>query len=401
MGMCQSQSQEEKVERERNKQIEHQLSKDRKKMRAEVKILLLGAGESGKSTIVKQMRIIHLEGFSEEERLSFKEIIYFNVLKQMRALVVACQKLEIKLSGDNEPLLQKWSDLRLVFHQTHLTEELAEDVKKLWVDDGIQEAFARSSEYQLNDSAKYFFDHMERIAVPDYVPNEQDVLRVRAKTTGIVETEFDVKNVHFRLVDVGGQRNERKKWIHCFQDVTAIIFCVSMSEYDMVLEEDETQNRMLESLRLFDDIVNNMWFRNTSVILFLNKIDLFEVKIKKVDLKVCFPEYDQGLDYDAASSFIEAKFVEVNKSQKSRYIYTHYTCATDTGNIRVVIGAVQVRYTHSSYISFHFLFHFLFFILFYFRTFSLLHHWTNLDLVVVRINFSFVNYNNNNLNNDQ
>jgi len=348
MGMCQSQSQEEKVERERNKQIEHQLSKDRKKMRAEVKILLLGAGESGKSTIVKQMRIIHLEGFSEEERLSFKEIIYFNVLKQMRALVVACQKLEIKLSGDNEPLLQKWSDLRLVFHQTHLTEELAEDVKKLWVDDGIQEAFARSSEYQLNDSAKYFFDHMERIAVPDYVPNEQDVLRVRAKTTGIVETEFDVKNVHFRLVDVGGQRNERKKWIHCFQDVTAIIFCVSMSEYDMVLEEDETQNRMLESLRLFDDIVNNMWFRNTSVILFLNKIDLFEVKIKKVDLKVCFPEYDQGLDYDAASSFIEAKFVEVNKSQKSRYIYTHYTCATDTGNIRVVIGAVQDIFLTSS-----------------------------------------------------
>jgi guanine nucleotide-binding protein G(i) subunit alpha len=44
----------------------------------------------------------------------------------------------------------------------------------------------------------------------------------------------------FRLFDVGGQRSERKKWIHCFEDVTAIIFCVAMSEYDQVLHEDET-----------------------------------------------------------------------------------------------------------------------------------------------------------------
>lgn len=39
---------------------------------------------------------------------------------------------------------------------------------------------------------------------------------------------------------MGGQRSERKKWIHCFEDVTAIIFCVAMSEYDQVLHEDET-----------------------------------------------------------------------------------------------------------------------------------------------------------------
>ena len=47
----------------------------------------------------------------------------------------------------------------------------------------------------------------------------------------------------FRLFDVGGQRSERKKWIHCFEDVTAIIFCVAMSEYDQVLHEDETTVR--------------------------------------------------------------------------------------------------------------------------------------------------------------
>lgn len=51
------------------------------------------------------------------------------------------------------------------------------------------------------------------------------------------------------------------------------------------------QNRMQESLKLFDSICNNKWFTDTSIILFLNKKDLFEEKIKKSPLTVCFPEY--------------------------------------------------------------------------------------------------------------
>ena len=47
----------------------------------------------------------------------------------------------------------------------------------------------------------------------------------------------------FRMFDVGGQRSERKKWIHCFEGVTAIIFCVALSGYDLVLAEDEEMNR--------------------------------------------------------------------------------------------------------------------------------------------------------------
>ena len=98
--------------------------------------------------------------------------------------------------------------------------------------------------------------------------------------------------MHFyRMVDVGGQRSERKKWIHCFQDVTAVIFCVAMSEYDLKLYEDETVNRMHESIKLFDEICNSRWFAETSIVLFLNKSDLFREKIKKVNLNVCFPDY--------------------------------------------------------------------------------------------------------------
>jgi len=107
---------------------------------------------------------------------------------------------------------------------------------------------------------------------------------------------FDVHNLIFfcfssRMFDVGGQRSERKKWIHCFEGVTAIIFCVALSGYDLVLAEDEEMNRMIESMKLFDSICNNKWFVETSIILFLNKKDLFEEKIAKSPLTICFPEY--------------------------------------------------------------------------------------------------------------
>lgn len=77
--------------------------------------------------------------------------------------------------------------------------------------------------------------------MPDYLPTESDVLRARIKTTGIFETRFPMSQLMIHMFDVGGQRSERKKWIHCFEGVTLIIFCVALSEYDQVLLEDPGQ----------------------------------------------------------------------------------------------------------------------------------------------------------------
>ncbi len=94
------------------------------------------------------------------------------------------------------------------------------------------------------------------------------------------------------MFDVGGQRSERRKWIHCFEDVTSIIFLAALSEFDQVLAESETDNRMEESVALFSSIMKYPWFKNASVILFLNKNDLLEEKIKKSNLKDFFPEFE-------------------------------------------------------------------------------------------------------------
>ena len=111
------------------------------------------------------------------------------------------------------------------------------------------------------------------------------------------------------MLDAGGQRSERKKWIHCFEDITAVLFVLAISEYDQNLFEDERVNRMHESIVLFDSLCNSKWFANTPFILFLNKIDIFENKIKKNPLKNYFPDYDDKPDdTNEAIKFFETNF---------------------------------------------------------------------------------------------
>lgn len=95
------------------------------------------------------------------------------------------------------------------------------------------------------------------------------------------------------MYDVGGQRSQRRKWVYCFEDVRAVLFVVALSGYDMTLLEDTTVNRLEESLNLFEQIVNNRWFKEASFVLFLNKLDLFREKIMSSSrhLRHFFPDY--------------------------------------------------------------------------------------------------------------
>jgi len=205
----------------------------------------------------------------------------------------------------------------------------------------VKEAVRRSREFQLNDSAVYYFNSIDRMCSPGYLPTDQDILRSRVKTTGITETTFKVGELTYKLFDVGGQRSERKKWIHCFENVTALVFLVSLSEYDQMLYEDESVNRMQEALTLFDSICNSRWFVKTSIILFLNKIDLFAEKLPRSPLADYFPDYTGGENYDAACEYLLHRFVSLNQSAATKQIYAHYTCATDTQQIKFVLSAIQ------------------------------------------------------------
>nr|CAD7457855.1 unnamed protein product [Timema tahoe] len=331
----------EKEAAERSKNIDKNLRADGERAARVVKLLLLGAGESGKSTIVKQMKIIHETGYSKEECEQYRPVVYSNTIQSLMAIIRAMGQLRIDFSDPGRAdHARQFFTLACAAEEGELTTELVILMKRLWQDAGVQLCFTRSREYQLNDSAAYYLNALDRISLPNYVPTQQDVLRTRVKTTGIVETHFSFKGLHFKMFDVGGQRSERKKWIHCFEGVTSIIFCVALSGYDLVLAEDEEMNRMIESMKLFDSICNSKWFVETSIILFLNKKDLFEEKIVKSPLTICFPEYTGSNTYEEAAAYIQLKFENLNKRKDHKEIYTHFTCATDTNNIQFVFDAV-------------------------------------------------------------
>uniref|UniRef100_S4RPV7 Guanine nucleotide binding protein (G protein), alpha transducing activity polypeptide 2 n=1 Tax=Petromyzon marinus TaxID=7757 RepID=S4RPV7_PETMA len=324
-----------------SKELEKKLAEDAEKEARTVKLLLLGAGESGKSTIVKQMKIIHKNGYSEAECLEFKAIIYSNTLQSILAIVRAMETFSIDYgdparAADGRQLFNLADSLE----EGSMPNELSAIIIRLWKDTGVQASFDRASEYQLNDSASYYLNDLDRLMNPSYLPNEQDVLRSRVKTTGIIEDSFCFKDLQFRMFDVGGQRSERKKWIHCFEGVTCIIFCGALSAYDMVLVEDDEVNRMHESLHLFNSICNHRYFNDTSIVLFLNKKDLFEEKVKKVHLNICFPDYDGPNTFDDAGAYIKNQFLDLNLRKEAKEIYSHLTCATDTQNVKFVFDAV-------------------------------------------------------------
>lgn len=127
---------------------------------------------------------------------------------------------------------------------------------------------------------KYYFNKIDAIMQPDYLASDDDILYARVRTSGIVTERYIIDGTMFEMYDVGGQRNERKKWIHCFDNVTAIIFVAALSEYDQVLFEDASTNRMIEAITLFKEICNNKFFANSSMLLFLNKKDLFADKVR-------------------------------------------------------------------------------------------------------------------------
>jgi len=275
-------------------------------------------------------------GFGVEERMHFKEVIHENVMYSIRSLITAAAKMNIELSKKNKAIAERLLEVSTV----ELDEDLGKDINACYKDEAIKDVVANYSSFHLLDSAEYFLSNIDRIVMPDYTPTIDDLLRCRAKTTGIQELQIEIQRNLFIIVDVGGQRSERKKWIHCFQDVTAVLFFVALSEYDLKLYEDEDTNRMHESLKLFDEISNSKWFSHVPIILFLNKSDLFKEKIEKVNITVAFPDYEGPQEFEATSEFIQQQFVALNENPE-KAIYTHITCATNTENIRLVFDSVR------------------------------------------------------------
>lgn len=326
-----------------------------KKPSVQAKILLLGSGESGKSTILRQIKIIHQNGFSESEKLDYKPFVFQNVIESIQCVVKAIYeyKMEPQVTSISSDELQFIKDYELPYEAesdtTHLSldPKVADLIEKLLSDDTVKTLLSDNKyEFYILDSAKYFFENLNNIRKSDYLPSITDILRTRKQTSGIFDIKFQMDDLDVHLYDVGGQRSERKKWIHCFDNVTAIIFCVSLSEYDQTLLEAPDKNRLEESLSLFESVVNSMWFKRTAVILCLNKIDIFIDKLQTLPLENYFPDYVGGPNVNKAVKYILWRFKQLNRANLNLVPYV--TQATDTDNIRLAFAIVRETILHNN-----------------------------------------------------
>nr|BAB84093.1 heterotrimeric GTP binding protein alpha subunit [Nicotiana tabacum] len=310
--------------------IERRIEQETKADKHIQKLLLLGAGDSGKSTIFKQIKLLFQTGFDEAELKNYIPVIHANVYQTIKVLhdgskELAQSELEASkylLSAENKDIGEKLSEIGGRLDYPHLTKDLVQDIEALRKDPAIQETILRGNELQVPDCAHYFMENLQRFSDINYVPSKEDVLFARIRTTGVVEIQFSPVGENkksgevYRLFDVGGQRNERRKWIHLFEGVTAVIFCAAISEYDQTLFEDERKNRMMETKELFEWVLKQPCFEKTSFMLFLNKFDIFEQKALKVPLNVCewFKDYQSvstgKQEIEHAYEFVKKKLEE-------------------------------------------------------------------------------------------
>jgi len=365
-----------------NQKIDDQLLMDRTREEQKIKLLLLGAGESGKSTIFKQMRIIYGTPRTDDNLRMFGVVIRSNCITVTRKLCQVIRMLELEEDLEEEDATDG-ADMTpfeafelLVSHLIDGTAEplepldLSEDwvghcataglgpnndaqmflqiwkpIQILWKSDTMQESvWKKRSLVNIIDGHKDFLDSIDRIVSKSFKPTQQDVLLARVKTTQVVMERYRIDGIDFEMYDVGGQRSERRKWIDCFDSVDAVIFVVALSEYDQNLAESKRTNRMVEALELFRSICNNRAFANTSVMLFLNKKDIFEEKLQYSDIAAQKPFADYGgppRDFNNGVLYFIEKFKDCLINDEITDSFIQACTATDTSNMEFVLDSTR------------------------------------------------------------
>ncbi|KAF9447682.1 G-alpha-domain-containing protein [Macrolepiota fuliginosa MF-IS2] len=267
----------------------------------------------------------------EGPRLSFKEV----AVNSSSAWKECFQKLLKNDRDTDKDSVVDWDDPTDPGRVLHAC---SEDMICLWSDPVIQQLLVKLK-LRMQEHTGFFLDALERVTAPRYLPSDDDILRARLKTLGVTEHHFRMRHdagfgKDWRIYDVGGQRSQVPAWIPYFDHMDAIIFLTPISAFDQVLEEDSKVNRLQDSVHLWKEIISNELLRNTNIILFLNKIDIFQAKL---EAGIRFADYvtsygDRPNDFENTSAYLKKKFASILKSHSKtpRILYCHLTTVTDT-----------------------------------------------------------------------
>eukprot|EP00924_Labyrinthula_sp_SR-Ha-C_P011763 maker-scaffold_69-snap-gene-0.52-mRNA-1 protein AED:0.05 eAED:0.05 QI:96/1/1/1/0.8/0.66/6/59/381 len=270
-----------------------------------VKMLLYGPGECGKTTILRRMMLIHgnTDVINRELRM-YRGRICFNVIEGAALVVKALRKFygrefEKEFIQDANIILEveKYyvETVQSVVNATleEPNDQLVPAILNIY---NNSKTFRRllelRTEFSLFETWEHFAKKLSEYPMwggPNWMPQNSDLLHSRIRSTGHSDFLFQQQNTYYELIDIGGQRTERKKFFFLFSEMDCLIFVASMSDYNERLYEDLTENRLRETLRVWKKTVHLPQFQDSYIILFLNKFDLFLHKYR--DKKVPIPRY--------------------------------------------------------------------------------------------------------------
>ncbi|SPR02092.1 G-protein alpha subunit [Plasmodiophora brassicae] len=351
-------------------QINRALEHDRERAACAPVALFLGIGDSGKTTFCKQLRILHGVPYPREELVLIKQSIHNLIVHDVGKLVSASSNADVM-----EKILKKFATDISVEFPAHVNdarakvrkwassgtlppvvdEGIADIVMTLWSDPTMRMVYAECThgeELQLGPQAEYFFDKIGSICSASWLPNEDDIVRWRVKTIGVWDQKIacviDGVASEIRIVDVGGQRSERRKWMHQFSAASIIMYVASLSDYNQLCPEDGKTTRLLEALRVFQEVCSSPALSNVGIVVFFNKCDLFKDKLRIAPFKDHVAGYEGDGSYDSACGYMEALYRQTamrafhtSRSPSSRVVNFFFTTAVDKKNVQHVFYSVR------------------------------------------------------------
>mmetsp|Transcript_17952 Transcript_17952/g.19990 ORF Transcript_17952/g.19990 Transcript_17952/m.19990 type:complete len:356 (-) Transcript_17952:175-1242(-) len=321
-----------------------------------MRILMLGIGGSGKSTVTQQLRILHNpkskdRAFTAEEISNYAEVIVKNLYQAFEVLL---RDFEGEDEGEAHDFFRNYREQKS--EKDH--KEQMDAAKEILEDEAFKNLCLTPGIYPEIPTLNHYIAQFETVLDTNYVPTDEDIVKCKQRTVGISRSRFKRDKLVWEVIDAGGQPVERKKWDRILEEeIRAVIYVVAVNEFDVPdkwlgsAEDEQKKMRVETALETWKKVITDNGDHLDNVILFINKIDILKEKLSKTEgrkaFKAQFSDFEGDMkdkEQTEAIEYLKQKFLSCVDDEKVREdITVHPTVAVNAENIKIITDTVFDR----------------------------------------------------------